>query len=428
MLERLLATGARTGFATTIEGYEGTGRGFALRFLARLRERHPSLVEVALEAPVRWAPDDPIEAFVHRALLLDGRPADDEKIASVTADATDAVLLDRDALVADDARLEETFGLLVWAHHRTVPSDLRRLLDAPNLEVHALVHGAHVVAAALVAREGQLPPELAARIFEGRERPRGHALPETLMCHLGREDAAKLSGLRVVRIAVHPKARRRGLGARLLDAIERRARREDVEYLGAVFGADTALLGFWSSCGYAPVRLSISRGVRSGEHSAVVLHPLPGPAERLVRELRERFALDLPHALSDALRDLDPDIALACLAGSAPDRRAKLDDDDVRALVACAFGPRPYDVTVRPVFELVAAALARAEPTDGLDLEARRLLVAKVLCRRPWERVATDHGFDGVPTAMRALRRALEPLVLELGDVAAREAARFLPE
>ncbi|MEO0604376.1 MAG: hypothetical protein AAF211_23275, partial [Myxococcota bacterium] len=56
-------------FATTTEGYEGTGRGFALRFGRWLVDRRP-LQRYVLDTPIRWAPDDPVEEALTDALLL----------------------------------------------------------------------------------------------------------------------------------------------------------------------------------------------------------------------------------------------------------------------------------------------------------------------------------------------------------------------
>ncbi len=75
LLETLLLAYPRLVFATTIHGYEGTGRGFEVRFRHALERHTPAYRRIELQTPIRWAPDDPVEALVARALLLDANPA-----------------------------------------------------------------------------------------------------------------------------------------------------------------------------------------------------------------------------------------------------------------------------------------------------------------------------------------------------------------
>ena len=56
------ADGAVLAFASTARGYEGTGRGFVLRFLEQLRREGRPLTELRLEAPIRWEAGDPTRA------------------------------------------------------------------------------------------------------------------------------------------------------------------------------------------------------------------------------------------------------------------------------------------------------------------------------------------------------------------------------
>ena len=109
---------SRIAFSSTARGYEGTGRGFALRFLDWLRQQERPVRELSLKQPIRWAPDDPLEAAIYDALLLDAQaasvPSDFER------DAVEHVALDRDALMTDGEHYNY-FGLLVHAHYRTTP-------------------------------------------------------------------------------------------------------------------------------------------------------------------------------------------------------------------------------------------------------------------------------------------------------------------
>src|SRR5690606_12105256 len=132
----------------------------------------------------------------------------------------------------------------------------------------------------------------------------------------------------------------------------------------------------------------------------------------LARALRAAFAEDLPYQLGDPLRELDPDVALAALEG-APSRAPRLSDRQIEQLVASTRGGLPYGVGVGAAFELVAAA-ALPSP-GGLEPAERRALVLKVLQRRGWDEVARALGAHSVPDAMRAVRSALERLVLAHG-------------
>ncbi len=52
---------------TTVQGYEGTGRGFLLKLCARFAR----LTRYSLDEPVRWAAGCPLERAIDKALLFD---------------------------------------------------------------------------------------------------------------------------------------------------------------------------------------------------------------------------------------------------------------------------------------------------------------------------------------------------------------------
>ena len=146
----------------------------------------------------------------------------------------------------------------------------------------------------------------------------------------------------------------------------------------------------------------------------MVLKPLDDELAALVARLRASFARELPHQLTDPLRDLDPDVALLALAGADPGARPALLPGDRGRLDACANGPLPYDLVVRPAFELVSAAVVSGTPLPPDDA---RLLVMKVLEKRPWDEVTEalalgTVAFAGLGLLMAGTLRAEATLAL----------------
>ncbi|MCD2199808.1 GNAT family N-acetyltransferase [Halobacterium sp. KA-4] len=413
-------------FTTTVHGYEGAGRGFDVRFRDRLANTDHEVTDVTLAEPIRYAAGDPVEVWAFRALLLDARPAVDPLVEDATTESVTYEALTPDDLLADENLLREVFGLLVYAHYRTEPNDLARLLDAPNLAVRALVHDGHVVSVALLAREGGLDADLRAAMYEG-ERVKGNMIPDVLTSQLRDEDAAIPVGYRVMRIATHHAARSRGLGSQLLG--ELRAEYEaDADWLGVGYGATPELLSFWRANGYSTVHLSTTRNDTSGEYSAVMLDPLSHPGERLHDRHAGWFADRIPDVLADSLRDLDPDVARAALRACDADQSLDLADSSWRVVAGAAHGPGMYSVDPAPFRRLARHHLVAGD-ADLLAAQEERLVVAKLLQARPWDAVADSLDFHSTSQAMRALGDALRPLVDAYGTTAAREElARFTDE
>ena len=392
---------ARMIFATTARGYEGTGRGFVLRFLEWLKSEGPVL-PLTLTEPIRWAAGDPLERWVFEVLLLDAQPAQLE--GPVDPAAIEAVALDRDALVADETQLREFFGLLVHAHYRTTPGDLHRLLDAPNLRLHALRHRGQVVAACLLALEGGLTPAMCRALAEGKMRLRGHALPETLGVHAGEVDAGTLSMVRSVRIAVHPELRRLGLGQRLVEHVHAH---HQPDLFGTVFGGTADLLRFRREVGYELVRVGASRGSRTGEPAAVMIRPVSPRAHTLLAHLRTTLARDLPAQLAwmgQGTLCVTPELE-AALCADLPEPAPLSDEDCAHLSREYAFGPRTLESVLVPLRRFLAVCEARGD-LARLPAEARRLL-AGVQAGQGWEVTA---GHMSLPAAMRAVRRGVRGL------------------
>ncbi|MFA9417602.1 tRNA(Met) cytidine acetyltransferase TmcA [Natrinema sp. HArc-T2] len=419
-LESLLAAD-RVAFATTIHGYEGAGRGFSVRFRDRLAESDHDVTDCQLVEPIRYAAGDPVEVWAFRALLLDARPPVDSLVADATPETVDYRRLEPDELLADERLLREAFGLLVLAHYRTEPADLARLLDAPNLEARALVHDGHVVSVALLAREGDLSPETRSMMYEGG-RVRGNMLPDVLTSQLRDEAAAEPAGLRVVRIATHHAARSRGLGSRLLERV-REEYAPSVDWLGTGFGATPGLLAFWRENGYRAIHISTTRNDASGEYSALMLAPTSDEGRELHDRHADWFARRFAALCSDALDDLEPDVARAVLRSVAEGAGPPLSvtDHEWRVVAGAAYGPGLFDVDPGPFRDLVVRYFV--DDPDAVDLTGReeRLLVLRALQSRDWEAVADRLGYHSTGQCMRALGDAVCPLVDQYGEDAALE-------
>lgn len=396
---------ARIAFATTTHGYEGTGRGFALRFLPWLNQQPRPLLQLSLKAPIRWAPDDPLEQLIFDALVLD---ADVAPVEDDLSSLPEPALLDRDELARDEALLRSLFGLLVHGHYRTTPSDFHRMLDAPNLAVHAIVHDGVVLAATLIGREGGLDHATCEALAQGKRRIRGHALADTLITHAGRPNAGELSIVRSVRIVTQPGLRKRGLARALVDHVHRSYA---PDLFGTVFGATSDLIAFRRSVGYELVRVGAARGERTGEPAAIMLRAHSKRARKLIRELRSDLARDLPIQLAllhaDGILGLEPGLASSLSDGLEPP--VELDPAEIRSRVLrYANGPQTFASAAYAICRFVQAHRSRL---STLDSRERMLVEGHVLAHEPWDKVAREAGFPSVPSAMRALRPAIRKLL-----------------
>lgn len=312
VLKQMLEQYPRIVFASTIHGYEGTGQGFAVRFRKVLDWLTPGWLSLTLSQPIRWASDDPLEQFTYSALLLDAEPATEISVQG----GVSYCRLDRDQLIADPALLGELFGLLVLAHYRTTPGDLRIMLDSPNLQVWAAFSDTaanrkserQLLATALVAEEGPIEPGLAADIMAGKRRPRGHLIPQTLLAHSGIQAAASYSGLRVMRIAVHPAFQRRGIGLELLHHIESAARQQAIDWLGTSFGLTSGLHDFWDRAGMIVARVGFTRDKVSGAHAGVMLKGVSEQGAEFQKKVQQQWQRALPELVKGELADLEPDL------------------------------------------------------------------------------------------------------------------------
>ena len=404
LLTAVVKNSSRLALATTVHGYEGTGRGFELRFGPLLSSQMRGERRVTLITPVRWAAGDPLERFIFRALMLDAgaTTSADRPIDPTRGFHTER--LDRHALVQNRNRLDQLFGLLVASHYRTRPSDLRYLLDAPGVSVYGVCCQSAIVGAALVVREGGLAADLARDVIRGRRRPRGHLLPVSIGTHLGIETAPQLTYQRIVRIAVRPELRRQGLGSRLINCIAKDAHQTGLDCLGVSFAADLELVDFWSKAAMQPIRLGVTQGKSSGANALLMLTGLTTAGEYLTRRAAHLFSRRLPDQLADPLRKADPSLVL-CLLNKGLKAKSP-DPDELLTASAFAAGQRGY---AECVAELVTVSyhLLTDQLAGPQDKTGALCLVLKVLQKRSWADCAAVLGLAGRNDVTALLQRTI---------------------
>ncbi|HBB2306984.1 TPA: tRNA(Met) cytidine acetyltransferase [Escherichia coli] len=320
LLYQLVSRFPRTLLTTTVQGYEGTGRGFLLKFCARF----PYLHRFELQQPIRWAQGCPLEKMVSEALVFDDENFTHTPQGNIVISAFEQTLWR-----SEPETPLKVYQLLSGAHYRTSPLDLRRMMDAPGQHFLQAAGENEIAGALWLVDEGGLSQELSQAVWAGFRRPRGNLVAQSLAAHGSNPLAATLRGRRVSRIAVHPARQREGAGRQLIVGALQYT--HDLDYLSVSFGYTEELWRFWQRCGFVLVRMGNHREASSGCYTAMALLPMSDAGKQLAEREHYRLRRDA-QALAQWNGEMLP---------VDPLNDAVLSDDDWLELAGFAFTHRP---------------------------------------------------------------------------------------
>ena len=320
LLHQLVSRFPRTLLTTTVQGYEGTGRGFLLKFCARF----PHLHRFELQQPIRWAQGCPLEKMVSEALVFDDENFTHTPQGNIVISAFEQTLWR-----SEPETPLKVYQLLSGAHYRTSPLDLRRMMDAPGQHFLQAAGENEIAGALWLVDEGGLSQELSQAVWAGLRRPRGNLVAQSLAAHGSNPLAATLRGRRVSRIAVHPARQREGTGQQLIAGALQYT--QDLDYLSVSFGYTGELWRFWQRCGFVLVRMGNHREASSGCYTAMALLPMRDAGKQLAEREHYRLRRDA-QALAQWNGEMLP---------VDPLNDAVLSDDDWLELAGFAFAHRP---------------------------------------------------------------------------------------
>jgi len=242
--------------ASTINGYEGTGRSLSLKLIKQLREQSRGFVgkeanaaeiaknktagatggartlrEIELKEPIRYAPEDPVEKWLNKLLCLDATVVQKNISGCPAKEECQLFYVNRDTLFSyhpvSETFLQRMMALYVASHYKNTPDDLQLLSDAPSHHLFVLLppikEGDRSLPDPLcvlqVCLEGEISKQTVLNSLSRGVRAAGDLIPWLISQQFQDDDFASLSGARVVRIATHPDYVKMGYGSRALDLL-----------------------------------------------------------------------------------------------------------------------------------------------------------------------------------------------------------------
>ncbi|KAF3688680.1 RNA cytidine acetyltransferase [Channa argus] len=235
--------------ASTINGYEGTGRSLSLKLIQQLRQQSAdsqqsttaenrttnterlaaarTLHEVSLHESIRYAPGDFVEKWLNDLLCLDCL-----NIPRLISGCPLPQNCDLDTLFcyhkASEAFLQRLMALYVASHYKNSPNDLQLLSDAPAHHLFCLLPPVpptqnslpEVLAVVQVCLEGEISRQSILNSLSRGKKASGDLIPWTVSEQFQDPEFGSLSGGRVVRIAVNPDYQGMGYGSRALQLLQ----------------------------------------------------------------------------------------------------------------------------------------------------------------------------------------------------------------
>ena len=236
--------------ASTINGYEGTGRSLSLKLLQQLRNQNcnkkqskdpnssRSLHEITLEESIRYKNGDHVEKWLNNLLCLDGDYLTSEKAAGTGCpDPSECQLyyINRDTLFsyhsASEAFLQRLMSLYVASHYKNSPNDLQMMSDAPAHHLFCLLPPMkesakqrgklpQILCFIQICLEGEISSETITNSLSRGKRASGDLIPWTVSQQFQDSKFPSLSGARIVRIATNPCYQAMGYGSVAIKLLE----------------------------------------------------------------------------------------------------------------------------------------------------------------------------------------------------------------
>jgi N-acetyltransferase 10 len=252
--------------ASTINGYEGTGRSLSLKLINQLREesrgvaksngtdegevadrangkssktsdpahsRGRSLREITLSEPIRYAQGDAVEKWLNKLLCLDATLPRTKTDTQGCPHPKECQLLqvNRDTLFSfhpvSEKFLQQMMALYVASHYKNSPNDLQLMSDAPAHQLYVLIPPIdessprlpELLCVVQVALEGQISKESVLSSLSRGQRAGGDLIPWLVSQQFQDEEFASLSGARIIRIATNPDYIGMGYGGRAIELL-----------------------------------------------------------------------------------------------------------------------------------------------------------------------------------------------------------------
>lgn len=264
--------------ASTINGYEGTGRSLSLKLIQQLREQSRgylgkaakatsdeigttvtregkptkadasvtttstptpiggrTLREIKLSEPIRYASGDPVEKWLNGLLCLNATAPSPSRFALAQGcphpSQCQLWAISRDTLFSfhpvSEAFLQKLMALYVASHYKNSPNDLQLMSDAPAHQLFVLLAPVDPSDTSLpeplcvvqVALEGQISKQTIINSLSRGQRTDGDMIPQLVAMQFQDPDFASLSGGRIVRIATSPEYIKMGYGSRALELL-----------------------------------------------------------------------------------------------------------------------------------------------------------------------------------------------------------------
>lgn len=249
--------------ASTINGYEGTGRSLSLKLIQQLRNQNNTsgrestqtavvsrdnkekdshlhsqsrqLREISLDEPIRYAPGDPIEKWLNKLLCLDVTLIKNPRFATRGTphpSQCNLFVVNRDTLFSyhpvSENFLEKMMALYVSSHYKNSPNDLQLMSDAPAHKLFVLLppidpkDGGRIpdpLCVIQIALEGEISKESVRNSLSRGQRAGGDLIPWLISQQFQDEEFASLSGARIVRIATNPEYASMGYGSRAIELL-----------------------------------------------------------------------------------------------------------------------------------------------------------------------------------------------------------------
>ncbi|KAL8909839.1 MAG: hypothetical protein Q9171_004863 [Xanthocarpia ochracea] len=241
--------------ASTINGYEGTGRSLSLKLIQQLRDQSRSVAQVngkrngeattngdvaytggrtlretTLSEPIRYAQGDSVERWLNKVLCLDATLPTSRMstIGCPHPSKCELLHVNRDTLFSfhpiSEKFLQQMIALYVASHYKNSPNDLQLMSDAPAHQLYVLVPPIDDESTRLpeplcviqVALEGQISKKSVLSSLSRGQRAGGDLIPWLVSQQFQDEEFAGLSGARIVRIATNPEYIHMGYGTQAL--------------------------------------------------------------------------------------------------------------------------------------------------------------------------------------------------------------------